>query len=230
MRRMTATTTGAAAAIGLRNIVVPPVLVVARNFATGAPAAGRPEHRPLMRKQLAVLGQQNQSFDSGLRHQHSAKRIGMVERKSASQLRMLGGDRKKVEVTGLAGGNRVAIEHETARLSLDRNFPDVCSTHGHPIFGVVECCPRHVREIARPPLPPKQYVGVDEKVHGSGSYPNCFNSSGGSGSSKSGEIHLIFMRPDGLRGPFLRTGKGTSVAIGWPWFGVTSSSPEAART
>ena len=69
-----------------------------------------------------------------------------------------------------------------------------------------------------------------EKVHRSGIVAELLQQlPGGSGSSKSGAIHLIFISPDGVRRPS-GAGTGTSLAMGRPCLAITISSPDAARS
>src|SRR5579883_730602 len=63
-----------------------------------------------------------------------------------------------------------------------------------------------------------------------GSTPKALRNSSGNGPSKSGEIHLIFIAPEGLRGPLFAAGTGPSFANGLPCLAMTISSPEAARS
>src|SRR3990172_8110417 len=173
-------------------------------------------------------GEEGESFDAGLRDQHSVEGVAMQGWQLRRGLGMLEGDGERLE-SEAEGRSRHRLRHtETPERLLDCNLPNGCGAQIDLVRRIADGAAIGRAQPAVIGAPPEKNVSVNQEPHFL--LPSkAARTSSGSGASKSGPITTRPFHAPGRRG-FEGLASGTNLARGSPALAMTISSPPAARS
>jgi hypothetical protein len=178
---------------------------------------------------MTVLGHQDEPFDLGLSNQKPVEWIGVMKRQRFCQVGMARSDGEALKACARQDFQEVVATGQLSGCPLDRDLPDTGRADDNA-FSASAIAERALLRSRGSRAVHRIRHGYRAASPRPGSYPNCFNNSGGSGASKSSAIYVRPSKLACLRGSFLATLTGTNLARGWPCLAMMISSPAAARS
>jgi len=189
-------------------------------------ARSAPKRRGGVRGERGVVRGDREAFLERLRDEKPVERIAVVGGQRRQTKRVRDRDRQLVESRPAGGaGDRGQIGFDLAERRLDGDLPGARRAELDGVTGIPKGCRDSAGKTSRLRQRPEQRVRVEQQPQRAPS--KRARISFGSGASKSAATWTLPRRAPSLRGA-RRCSTGVSLATGFPWRVITTSSPRAA--